>query len=172
MSASNIFIRPLQKKDGEQYKLHRLEALKQHPEVFAASYEEEKDHSAEHYADRLTSKNAITFGAFEGNTLAGSVTLFRESKIKMQHKAYLFAMFVAESHRGKGIAKALLYTAIIKAKELEGIEQLYLTVMTENHVAKKLYESFGFKPYGVEENALKVNGIYYNEDHMMLKLEI
>ncbi|WP_139785670.1 GNAT family N-acetyltransferase [Cytobacillus gottheilii] len=171
MQLTEIIIRPLQKQDGLQYKEHRLEALKQHPEAFAASYEEEESKSVHSFEERLSSSNAITFGAFEGDVLTGSVTLFRESKVKMQHKAFIFAMYVTGGQRGKGIAKALINEAIKNARSWEGIEQLYLTVMSENHTAKRLYKSFGFKAYGVEKNALKVNGAYFDEDHMMLVLD-
>ncbi|QVY62285.1 GNAT family N-acetyltransferase [Cytobacillus gottheilii] len=170
MASAAISIRPLLKQDGELYKVHRLEALQQHPEAFAASYEEEKSQSVQSFEERLSSSNAITFGAFAGDVLTGSVTLFQDSKVKMQHKAYLFAMYVSEAHRGKGIAKTLISEAIKKARECADIEQLYLTVMSENHSAKRLYESYGFKTYGVEKNALKVDGAYYDEDHMMLIL--
>ena len=43
--------------------------------------------------------------------------------------------------------------------------------MASNEKAKNLYTKLGFKVYGFEENALKVNGIYYNDEHMVLHLK-
>ncbi|MGN4125083.1 GNAT family N-acetyltransferase [Lysinibacillus sphaericus] len=48
------------------------------------------------------------------------------------------------------------------------MEQINLTVVSENSSAKKLYKSLGFKVYGVERNALKFNGQYFNENLMVL----
>jgi RimJ/RimL family protein N-acetyltransferase len=45
-----------------------------------------------------------------------------------------------------------------------------LTVVSDNHPAKRLYESLGFETYGVERRALKYNGQYYDEDLMVLWL--
>lgn len=41
--------------------------------------------------------------------------------------------------------------------------------MSDNIFAKKLYNSLGFEVYGVERNALKYNGQYFDEDLMVLK---
>jgi len=59
---------------------------------------------------------------------------------------------------------------INKAKELEGIEQLNLTVVTTNTSAKRLYASLGFEVFGTEKRALKVGQRYVDEDYMVLFL--
>lgn len=61
---------------------------------------------------------------------------------------------------------------IERAKHLDGLEQIKLTVVSENHPAKKLYKSLGFEVYGIERNALKFNGQYYDEDLMVLSFFI
>ncbi|WP_059170388.1 GNAT family N-acetyltransferase [Bacillus sp. FJAT-27445] len=45
-----------------------------------------------------------------------------------------------------------------------------LAVTSSNSPAKKLYESLGFVTYGVDRNALLINGQYYSEDLMVLKV--
>ena len=40
---------------------------------------------------------------------------------------------------------------------------LQLSLVSENVEARRLYESFGFVEYGVEKNALKQDGRYYDE---------
>ena len=35
---------------------------------------------------------------------------------------------------------------------------------------QKLYESLGFKTFGVQERSLKYNGQYWDEEHMVLFL--
>lgn len=60
--------------------------------------------------------------------------------------------------------------AIKKANSLSGIEQIYLSVVTTNEPAKKLYVSLGFEFFGRGKRALKFDHTYYDEDHMVLFL--
>lgn len=94
----------------------------------------------------------------------------RESCLKTCHKGNVFGIYVKPDFRGKSIGKALLTELIEQAKKCEGLEQINLAVVTENHSAKKLYDSLGFEVYGTERNALKFNGNYFDEDLMVLKL--
>ena len=43
------------------------------------------------------------------------------------------------------------------------LEQLTLVVMSTNVVAINLYKKFGFIEYGIEPNALKIEGRYFAE---------
>lgn len=163
-------IRLLIPDDAEAYLKMRLIALKNHPAAFASSFEEEKDQPAEIYGQRFQSKDAYTFGAFEGDTLIGSVTLHKETKIKLKHRANIFAMYVSPEKRKMGIGKLLISAAIDKAKKLNEIEQIYLTVEAGNEPAIRLYSSLGFKVYGQDCRALKVGNMYFDETHMVLHL--
>lgn len=50
------------------------------------------------------------------------------------------------------------------------MEQLNLSVMSDNLAAKRLYASVGFELYGVERRALKHGGRYFDEDLLALRL--
>ncbi len=78
-------------------------------------------------------------------------------------------MYVDHQSRGKGLAKGLIRALIEKARELK-IEQISLGVVSDNEAAKKLYQSMDFTTYGIEKKALKMNGIYRDEEHMVLFL--
>ncbi|WML49964.1 GNAT family N-acetyltransferase [Neobacillus sp. PS3-34] len=155
---------------AEAYLELRLEGLKNNPEAFGSSYEEEKHYSADLYRSRLESDSTFIFGAFEGDQLIGVVTLLKEQKLKMKHKAGIFAMYVSPEKRGRGIGKRLMEEAIKKARELEGTEQLYLGVVTSNESAKNLYSSLGFQAFGIDKRALKIDNLYFDEEHMVLFL--
>jgi RimJ/RimL family protein N-acetyltransferase len=149
----------------------RLEALQKNPEAFASSYEEEKYHSVEKYIKRFQSpQDSFTFGAFEDSILVGVITLIRGQKLKLSHRANIVAMYIKPEKRGTGLGKALIAKAIEKAYRLEGIEQIYLSVVTTNISAKKLYTSCGFEVFGKEKRALKIDNTYYDEEHMVLFL--
>ncbi|OCA81588.1 hypothetical protein A8F94_22225 [Bacillus sp. FJAT-27225] len=164
-----MLIRLLGEEDAADYKKLRLEALKKHPEAFASSYEEEVLYTEEFFASRLGGGEAQTIGAYEGEALIGSVTIFPETKQKLKHRANLVAMFVNPEYRKTGVGKALVHTAVGRARSL-GATHVYLAVTSSNIPAKQLYLSAGFKVYGVDEQALKMDGVFYSEDLMVLKL--
>ena len=50
------------------------------------------------------------------------------------------------------------------------VEDLCLTVVASNAAARRLYSSVGFKEYGLERRALKIDDKYYDEVLMALPL--
>ena len=60
--------------------------------------------------------------------------------------------------------------AIEKANTIGTVEQINLSVVSTNENAKKLYMKLGFKKFGLEEKAIKIDCNYYHEEHMVLFL--
>lgn len=164
-------IRILNESDAQSYQQVRLSALKINPEAFGSTYEREVEFSLEFVAKRLEPiKEKFILGAFTNNSLVGTVTFMRENSVKVSHKGNVFAMYIAPEVRRMGLGKSLMIDLIRRAKTFDGLEQINLTVVSENNSAKKLYQSLGFEVYGVERNALKFNGQYLDEDLMVLKI--
>ncbi|UYZ22887.1 GNAT family N-acetyltransferase [Mesobacillus jeotgali] len=161
-------IRRLNGGDAEMYRALRHEALLKNSEAFGSSYEDERNFAASDYGQRLDSKLTYTFGAFDGEQLVGVVTLVPEGKAKLKHRANIFAMYVTSSQRGQGTGRLLMKKAIQQATEITSIEQIYLTVNASNEPAKKLYSSLGFKTYGLDKNAMLIEGTYHDEELMVL----
>ncbi|WP_028968989.1 GNAT family N-acetyltransferase [Sphingomonas sp. URHD0057] len=59
----------------------------------------------------------------------------------------LSQLYVRQDHHGAGIAQHLMDWAFAEAKR-RGKEQLYLTVFTENHRARRFYQRLGFEDVG------------------------
>jgi RimJ/RimL family protein N-acetyltransferase len=165
-------IRILNESDAQMYQELRLSALKINPEAFGSTYEREVKFTLETVVERLKpNDDKFVFGAFEDrNLLVGIVTFMRESSPKTAHKGNVYGMFVEPEMQGQGLGKSLLLELIRKAKNCNGLEQINLTVVSSNEPAKKLYKSIGFQVYGVEKNALKFSGEYFDEDLMVLKI--
>ncbi|WP_047979793.1 GNAT family N-acetyltransferase [Ornithinibacillus contaminans] len=165
-------IRLLEPKDAIQYFLLRKEALTENPEAFATTYEELMTgaNPEEAYKKSIESGESYTFGAFEEEKLVGVVTMVPENKEKLKHKATIVGMYVTPTKRGNGIGKALMEAAISKAKELGDVVKLNLTVVSINDEAKALYTKIGFETYGLEEKALKMKNVYFDEEYMTLFL--
>ena len=166
-------VRLLKPEDAEVYWELRLEALKLSPEAFSSSYEEamQRKEPIKQVAERLQEEGAYTFGMFDGEEFLGTVTLVQEKALKMQHRGNIYAMYVSAKRRNAGIGKALMQAAIEYAKSIPVIEKLNLTVAANNEKAKNLYTSLGFKTYGYEEKALKVDNQFIDEEHMVLFLK-
>ena len=165
-------IRTLNEFDAEAYQDIRLNALFRNPEAFESTYEREVEFSLKYVSERIKpTEDKFVLGAFaEDGSLIGIVAFVRESGLKVKHKGNIFGMYVAPEARGCGIGKALLLELVKKARACEGLEHINLTVVSNNEAAVKLYRSVGFETYGVEHRALQCNGIYYDEDLMVLRL--
>lgn len=168
---SKIHLRRLTPEDASVFQAFRLAALQEAPAAFGSSFEEEVNYPASLIEGRLALKpDQGPFGAFEDKELVGLVALGRESKNKLAHKALVWGMYVKPSHRGKGIAKALLAEILSLARSVPGVVQVNLIVNANNTGAILLYESAGFKVFGHEPNAMQINDEFIDELHMYLRL--
>lgn len=52
------------------------------------------------------------------------------------------------------------------------VELIQLAVVSDNEQARRLYANFGFLEYGIEKNALKQDGRYYDEVLMVKDLKL
>jgi len=153
----------------------RLRMLREHPEAFTSSYEEDSQKPLSWVEARLTptpqSPHNFVLGAFsDDGALVGSVGLAVEERMKQRHKALVFGMFVAPEAGGRGIGRALLDACIARARSIPGLELLNLTVTATNERSCRLYATAGFRTMAIEERAIRVNGVYYPKAHMVLEL--
>jgi ribosomal protein S18 acetylase RimI-like enzyme len=164
-------IRRLTPSDSAALRALRLAALRDTPSAFHASYDEEKDLPISATEDHLqTTTDRGIFGAFENAALVGIVGLGRESRRKLQHKAFVWSMYVSPQCRGKGTGRALLVEALDFARSLPALLQVNLGVNANNTAAIRLYESVGFKVFGREPDAASIGGALHDELHMSLRL--
>ncbi|WP_029880628.1 MULTISPECIES: GNAT family N-acetyltransferase [unclassified Paenibacillus] len=148
-----FILRNIRRDEAEHYWPLRLEALKNHPEAFGASFEMSIQLPMSEVQERIHNEaDDYILGAYtEEGILAATMGFKREHGLKLQHKGYIWGVYVSPPYRGR---------------ELEGIEQINLSVVTTNESARRLYERSGFETYGIERNALVVQGKGYDEAHM------
>jgi ribosomal protein S18 acetylase RimI-like enzyme len=77
-------------------------------------------------------------------------------------------MYVRPTHRRSGAGRQLVQAVIATARQK--VEQIQLSVVSDNQPAIRLYQTLGFRQYGLEKNALKYNGKYSDEILMSLDL--
>jgi RimJ/RimL family protein N-acetyltransferase len=165
-----MHIRRLTPQDSASFQAVRLAALQDAPSAFGSSFEEERSFPSSVIEARLALKpDRGPFGAFDGEELVGLVALGRESMQKLAHKALVWGMYVKPEHRGKGIGKALLREALSLARSVPEVVQVNLSVNAANASAIRLYEAAGFKAFGREPRAMRINGEFHDELHMYLR---
>jgi ribosomal protein S18 acetylase RimI-like enzyme len=99
----------------------------------------------------------IVLGAFDGECLIGTVTLLLDLPPNQPHRAEIAKLMTRISHRGRGVAKALM-----RAAESIAVARGRTLLVLDTAVgggASKLYEVLGFNLTGViPDYALKPHG--------------
>jgi ribosomal protein S18 acetylase RimI-like enzyme len=70
-------------------------------------------------------------------------------------------MYVRTAAQGRGVGRALLRALLAHAQG--ELEQVHLSVVSDNEPARRLYENEGFTAYGLEPHALKQGQRYLDE---------
>jgi len=159
MNADGIEIRRLLQDDAVLYRGIRLEALQASPEAFGSTFEVENAQPLSWFSDRLGSSTVL--GAFRDAELVGMAGLAVQQGPKRAHKGTLWGMYVRPAARKASVGRRLVEAICNLARQQ--VELIQLTVVRDNQQARSLYARLGFLEYGVEKNALKQDGRYYDE---------
>jgi ribosomal protein S18 acetylase RimI-like enzyme len=166
-----MHLRLLTQDDAEAFRAVRLRAMLEHPTAFTADYEVNAHRPLSHFAAQIqTASDNFIVGAFEATELVGIGGFFRSDGPKVRHKGNIWSMYVSPSVRGAGVGRKLLNELLSRARNLVDIEQVHISVVADNAVARTLYLSSGFEIYGREPRGVKVDGKYYDDEHMVLRL--
>jgi GNAT superfamily N-acetyltransferase len=154
MIADSIEIRRLVQDDAVLYRGMRLEALQASPEAFGSTFEIENAQPLSWFSDRLGSSTVL--GAFRDAELVGMAGFAIQQGPKRTHKGMLWGMYVRPAARKASVGRRLVEAICNLARQ-------QVAVVRDNEQARSLYARLGFLEYGVETNALKQDGRYYDE---------
>jgi ribosomal protein S18 acetylase RimI-like enzyme len=167
MSDQTIQVRRLTSGDAVLYRALRLEALRNNPEAFGSTHDAENAKPIGWFAERL--ERSAVFGAFRDSALVGLAGFQVQDGPKVAHKGRLWGMYVRPDARKSRVGTKLVEAVIAHGRQF--VELMQLTVVSENKPARALYESLGFSQYGLEKNALKQGGRYFDELLMVKRLQ-
>jgi len=171
LRSSDIAIRRLAPDDVSEYRALRLRGLKEHPDAFTSGHDEEALKPLAVTEARLAPEaGGRMWGAFVEGTLVGAIGLLREPRVKIRHKGEVFGMYVVRERAGQGVGAALLAHLIGESRREPGLTQLILTVTETNVAARRLYEKFDFRSFGIEPRAIRVDDTHFDKNHMILFL--
>ena len=166
-------IRFLSGDDAGEYWRLRLEALEGDPEAFSASAEDHRSLSLDEVRKRLGSESQEQFvvGAVEDGRLIGTAGFYREKGLKTRHKGRIWGVYVTPAGRGAGIGKRMLHKVLERVAEMEGLDQVLLSVAATQSAAFCLYRSLGFELFGREPRALRIGNRFVDEQYLALRLK-
>lgn len=161
-------IRPLTIDDLEAFIQIRSDSLRQAPHAFGADPMLPTDFDRDKTRKDLEAKNHRNFilGYFEEESLQGMVGFIQPERAKVRHRAFIWGVFVYPVQRRRGIGKSLLQATLQRARQLEDLTKVVLSVTLSADAAKGLYESVGFQPCAVERDAMRWAGESYDEVFM------
>jgi len=166
----DIIIRKLQPHESPIYREVRLACLKNAPQFFGSTYEEEilnPKFFFESYIE-TNSPDHVMFGAFDSERLIGLAGFNRMARKRANHRGEIVQVYVEPGYRGQNLGERLLRYLLDYAFALDGIEQVQLSVIASNKTAISLYEKLGFKSFGVQPKYFKVGDSYMDQQFMQV----
>jgi RimJ/RimL family protein N-acetyltransferase len=158
--------------DAQRYRALMLHAYAAAADAFTSTPEERAAEPESWWISRIADPKGLSqaFGAIHNGELVGTVTIEFATKPKTRHKAHLIGMFVTEEARGLGAGRALVNAAFAAAQARSGVLVATLTVTEGNIPAIALYESCGFRTFGIEPMAIATPGGFKSKVHMWFSL--
>ena len=86
--------------------------------------------------------SGMSFVAEDQGAVVGFVVVFREPVAK-DPQVYIDGIAVAQSHRRRGVAEALMQALVTKARA-EGMQQIRSDISLDNEPSQKLHAKLGF----------------------------
>lgn len=169
-----VRIRAVTRDDLSSYVELRREMLRAEPWAFAASEDADVGCDEAKMRERLAEPGQALIGAFEGqgagDALIGAAGVLRNRHAKMAHRATIWGVYVTPRARGLGVGAAMIGAALEAARSWPGVDSVGLCVSARGEAAQRLYARMGFVAWGREPGAMVVDGVAYDEIHMLRRL--
>ncbi len=162
---SDLEFRKLDDEDAHLYRALRLEALKESPDAFLATYEEDAEKTEADFVLRLNNDYAV--GCFQDDHLIASADFYvaEPGRSKLAHKGTVAGFYVRPRYRSTDAAEKLMDELI--AHLPDDITQLNLSTIAGDDRSLAFYEKVGFQVWGTEPRGSRQNGVYRDEIHMV-----
>lgn len=140
---SELTVRALTEDDWEAYRAVRLEALRESPEAFVATYEDESAFDEPTWRARMRRSTRLI--AEQDGKPVGIASVGRAKSSDEGDTGEIFGLWVEPDRRGSGVATALVKRGARQAREA-GRSHVIYWVGTENGRAVAFASGMGFRP--------------------------
>lgn len=162
-------LRRLAPHDAEAFSQLRSEVTSDNPVPMGLTLQEELSRPIEGFRSQLAAPapNAV-FGVFVSGELVATAAVSLASPFaSSRHKMLMWGVFTSPRFRRQGLARKAVEHAIRHAFA-SGARRVNLLAYVPNEAALSLYRSLGFVSYGVEPEAICLDGEYFDGVHMSL----
>ena len=162
-------IRCISADDAEAFSALRREVTRENPVSMGLTYDEELKRTLDGFQAQLSfSRPNAMFGSFVEGELAATAAIGLTSRFpSSRHKMLMWGVFTSPRYRRRGLSRQVVESAIQHAFG-NGVHRINLQVYVPNEPAITLYRSLGFVEYGIESEAVCINGRYHDGVHMTL----
>jgi RimJ/RimL family protein N-acetyltransferase len=167
--AQSMKIRRLGADDAEAFSALRREVTRDNPVPMGLAFDEELTRTLDGFRAQLSSPlpNAV-FGSFVEGELAGTAAVSRAGPFpSSHHKMVMWGVFTSPRYRRRGLSRQVVEAALQHAFD-NGVRRVNLQVYVPNEPAITLYKAIGFVEYGIESEAVCLDGQYHDGVHMTL----
>ena len=168
-----IDVRSIQGDEGELLREVRLAALKSAPAAFLETFEEVAADPADVWAARAAASTGegdqLIMVALDEGRPVGMAGIAREIGQRRRHRATLWGVWLDPAHRGRGVGRQRVSTALDWARELE-VRAVYLEVVENEDPSWSLYGRLGFVRREVDPFGAHFDGHDVALEHLVLVL--
>lgn len=166
-------VRQLAVDDFEGFYDLRREGLIANPEAFLTTLEQfeqtARDEELARFKRSTLTPDRTIFGAFDGKNLIGMLGLFQLDP-PLNQRAFLWGMFTRPDHRGRGVGRRLVVTALEHVDQLLDVTEVALAVLEGNKEVISFYKKYGFDLFKPEAGDPLLEGALANEFHMIYRV--
>ncbi len=118
-------------------------------------------------AEVLEGNTVFSVAEVDGHAV-GSCEVSRDGPNRETQHHGILGLLIRRDYRGRGVGSALLADVLRKCRGK--FEAVYLSVFSNNEVAKRLYTRHGFVKVGVLPHHIQRGSLYLDEDLMYLEM--
>lgn len=150
----------------QEYRAIRLESLKNDPQAYLATYEDNLKKTDQEWIERLSYKHPadMKLGLECAGKLVGLIGSFWTDEDPKA--AFIYQVYIDKAHRGKGLAKILLTEILDYLSKVSEISAIKLSVVASQLPAHRSYLKAGFREVGRKKDEVLFEGKYWDEIEM------
>jgi RimJ/RimL family protein N-acetyltransferase len=151
-------IKIAQPSDWQKYKEIRLKSLKESPQAFGGSFDNESQQSDDEWREKIIKSNRFFVLAEEEGIVAGVAG----AKQIDADNGIIIAVYLVPEARGKGYSKEIL-SIVLQELENRKAKIVTLTVNTKQEAAVRAYKALGFQIIKTNVDEKLGDGLLHDE---------